>query len=94
MKILSFQSQNQIQIQNHALATGQSGDALFVYNRAAGCYWYNTKLQAGAAVRQLYYVAGWLAGQALHNRTTLGIKLAALLWQKVLEGNNFKASNP
>ena len=62
-----------------------------MYNKAAGCYWYNTQLQAVSAVKQLYYVAGWLAGQALHNRTTLGIKLATLLWQKVLESDKYKA---
>ena len=74
------------------MGAGHLGEALFVYNKAAGCYWYNTKLQAGSVVKQLYHVAGWLAGQALHNRTTLGIKLAALLWQKVLESTNYKAS--
>ena len=74
------------------LFAGQPQDALFVYNRTAACYWYNTKLQAGSAAQRLFYMAGWLAGQALHNRTTLGIRFAPLLWQKVLEGSAFQAS--
>ena len=73
------------------LDAGGLQDALFVYARAAACYWY-TKLHAGIAAQRLFYMAGWLAGQALHNRTTLGIRFAPLLWQKVLEGSAFQAS--
>ncbi|DBA90336.1 TPA: hypothetical protein ACH3X1_003619 [Trebouxia sp. C0004] len=70
----------------------QRGDALFNYNESAACYWYNTTLRSSAEVRRQYYMAGWLAGQALHNRTDLGIRLAPLLWQKVLQGGSFQAS--
>jgi len=74
------------------LIAGKMEEALFVYNDTAACYWYNTKLVPCGAVQQQYYLAGWLAGQALHNRTDLGIRLAPLLWQKVLEGDSFQAS--
>lgn len=66
--------------------------ALFVYNESAACYWYNTKLGFSADGQKKYGAAGWLAGQALHNRTDLGIRLAPMLWQKLLQGTNFQAS--
>ena len=72
---------------------GSSTEALFVYNPSAACYWYNTKLLASEDRQQQYEVAGWLAGQALHNRTVLGVGLAPLLWQKVLQGDQFQASS-
>lgn len=69
-------------------------EALFVYNTTAACYWYNTQLPPTEPRQQQYRAAGWLAGQALHNRAPLGIPLAPLLWQKVLEGNQFQAGTP
>ena len=69
---------------------GQQGEALFTYNESAACYWYNTTLRSSADAQRQYCVAGWLAGQALHNRTDLGIRLAPLLWQKVLQGGSFQ----
>ena len=75
------------------LTSGRAGQPLFVYNETAACYWYNTKLAASADLQQQYRVSGWLAGQVLHNRTVLEIRLAPLLWQKVLEGDSFQASN-
>lgn len=71
---------------------GGLSEALFVYKQDAGCYWYNTRLQLSVHAQQQYQVAGWLAGQGLHNRAVLGIRLAPLLWQKLLEGDQFKAS--
>lgn len=67
---------------------------LFIYNRSAAAYWYNTCLAEEEGLVELYRVAGWLAGQSIHNRACLGIKLAAVLWQKVLEGDCFQASLP
>lgn len=87
-------------LDNHALSSthivcaGNSTEALFVYNHSAACYWYNTQQSPTGHRQQQYRVAGWLAGQALHNRAPLGIPLAPLLWQKVLEGNQFQAGNP
>lgn len=66
---------------------------LFVYNGSAACYWYNTSLLPSDQTQQQYQTAGWLAAQALHNRTVLGVPLAPLLWQKVLEGDQFQASS-
>ena len=71
---------------------GQTEGALFVYNSGAACHWYNTRLTAAGNAQRQYCWAGWLAGQALHNRTHLGVRLAPLLWQKVLEGDSFQAS--
>ncbi|DBB05828.1 TPA: hypothetical protein ACH3X3_009841 [Trebouxia sp. C0006] len=71
---------------------GQQGEALFIYNESAACYWYNTTLRSSADAQRQYCMAGWLAGQALHNRTDLGIRLAPLLWQKVLQGGSFQGS--
>ncbi|KAA6417402.1 MAG: ubiquitin- ligase [Trebouxia sp. A1-2] len=72
--------------------TGLREEALFIYNESAACYWYNTTLRSSADAQRQYCMAGWLAGQALHNRTDLGIRLAPLLWQKVLQGGSFQAS--
>ena len=65
-----------------------------MYNHSAGCYWYNTQLLPTGHSQQQYQAAGWLAGQALHNRAPLGIPLAPLVWQKVLEGEQFQATTP
>lgn len=72
---------------------GSLTEALFVYNSSAACYWYNTRLLPTEQTQQQFQTAGWLAGQALHNRTALGVQLAPLLWQKVLEGDRFQASS-
>ncbi|KAL3154788.1 hypothetical protein ABBQ38_011331 [Trebouxia sp. C0009 RCD-2024] len=64
------------------ISAGNSTEALFVYNHSAACYWYNTQQSPTGHRQQQYRVAGWLAGQALHNRAPLGIPLAPLLWQK------------
>ncbi len=73
-------------------SAGQGEEALFIYNESATCYWYNAALRSSADAQRQYYMAGWLAGQALHNRTDLGIRLAPLLWQKVLQGGSFQVS--
>jgi len=73
-------------------SAGQGEEALFIYNESAACYWYNTTLRSSADAQHQYYMAGWLGGQALHNRTDLGIRLAPLLWQKVLQGGSFQVS--
>ena len=66
---------------------------LFIYNHSAACYWYNTSLDRQDSFVDLFRSAGWLAGQSIHNRACLGIKLAAVLWRKVLEGDGFQASS-
>lgn len=71
-------------------SAGLREEALFIYNESAACYWYNTTLRSSADAQRQYCMAGWLAGQALHNRTDLGIRLAPLLWQKVLQGGSFQ----
>lgn len=74
------------------VSAGSLTQALFVYNNSAACYWYNTRLPLTGRIQQQYQAAGWLAGQALHNRALLGIPVAPLVWQKVLAGKQFQAS--
>ena len=71
---------------------GSSTLALFVYNDSAACYFYNTRVPPSVHVQQQYQIAGWLAGQALHNRAVLGIRLAPLMWQKILDGEEFQVN--
>lgn len=72
---------------------GAVGPTLFIYNNSAACYWYNTVTDRQDSLVELYITAGWLAGQTIHNRACLGIKLAPVLWRKILEGDNFQASS-
>lgn len=64
--------------------------ALWVYNRTAGAYWYNTHLQDSPALRAAYQHAGWLMGQCLLNRAPLGLPFPPVLFRMLLEGDSFK----
>ncbi|EFJ42551.1 hypothetical protein VOLCADRAFT_107185 [Volvox carteri f. nagariensis] len=61
--------------------------ALWVFNRTAGAYWYNTTLTESEELRDAYNFAGWLLGQSLLNRAPLGLPLPAVLFRAVLEGH-------
>lgn len=60
--------------------------ALFTYNRSAGAYWFNVALTASPRLRQLYRFFGWIMGQAMCNRCTLGVPLPELLFRILLVG--------
>ncbi len=64
--------------------------ALFVYNRAAGCYWLNSGLACSQQLQAAFCFAGWLMAQALCNRAMLGVPLAPLLCCKLLSGSSFE----
>ena len=65
---------------------------LFLYNRWAARFWFNTRLAQTAELQAQYSFAGWLLGQSLGNRTSLGVAFPELLFSKLLLGPNFKAS--
>ncbi|KAG1679492.1 hypothetical protein FOA52_011091 [Chlamydomonas sp. UWO 241] len=63
-----------------------SKQELFVFNRAAGCFWYNSHLGTSDDARAAYRFAGWLIASSLLNKAPLGIKLAAPLCEQLLIG--------
>ena len=57
---------------------------MFVYNRSAGAFWYNTTLKCSPELQAAYRFCGWLIGQSLLNRAPLGVSLAPVLLQQLL----------
>ncbi|KAG2433893.1 hypothetical protein HXX76_008246 [Chlamydomonas incerta] len=71
----------------HGSGSGSgSRPALWVFNRTAGAYWYNTGLAESPELKGAYAFAGWLMGQSLLNRAPLGLPLPAVLFRGLLEG--------
>lgn len=64
--------------------------ALFLFNRSAGSYWFNTRLTQSQPVQQAYWFAGWLMGQAVPNRSILGVQIATLVFDKLMSGANLQ----
>lgn len=62
--------------------------ALFVHIRAAGTWWYNTVLQQTPQLGAAYWATGWLLGQAIINRSLVGVQLAPLLFHMLLQPDN------
>ena len=65
--------------------------SLLVYRRSAGAYWINTDLERTSTSETYFSAFGWLAGQCLHNRCTLGIPLPGTLFSILLHGAKFVA---
>ncbi|KAK3277561.1 hypothetical protein CYMTET_14440 [Cymbomonas tetramitiformis] len=66
-----------------------SPPALFHFNRASGKFWFNLVSARSEKMDRGYRFFGWLIGQAINNRCTLGIGLPEVLFRKLLEGPNF-----
>ncbi|KAI8472625.1 MAG: hypothetical protein J3K34DRAFT_503345 [Monoraphidium minutum] len=64
--------------------------ALFVQIKSTGAFWPDARLRDGAAARRAFWLAGWLAGQALPNRAALGLRLSPVLFEKLLAGPDFQ----
>ncbi|WIA11861.1 hypothetical protein OEZ85_011947 [Tetradesmus obliquus] len=58
--------------------------ALFVHLRGPGTWWLNSTLSCSAQLQAAYWAVGWLLGQALVNRCTMGLQLAPLLFHRLL----------
>lgn len=58
--------------------------ALFVHLRGPGTWWLNSTLSCSAQLQAAYWAVGWLLGQALVNRCTVGLQLAPLLFHRLL----------
>jgi len=63
---------------------------LFVQLRFSGVLWFNTQLVSTDASAQAYFFAGWLIAQAIPNRAVLGVPLSPVLFDKLLDGKEFK----
>ncbi|GFR47973.1 hypothetical protein Agub_g9797 [Astrephomene gubernaculifera] len=61
---------------------------LWLYNRTAGAYWYNTTLSETPELRGAYAFAGWLMGQCILNRAPLGLLLPPVLFRALIEGHS------
>ncbi|KAL6754666.1 hypothetical protein V8C86DRAFT_315351 [Haematococcus lacustris] len=73
---------------------GSQGVALLSYNRSAGVYWYNTTLQQSELLVRAYQLCGWLMGQALLCRASLGLPLPPLLFLQLLHPGGPAAWQP
>lgn len=63
--------------------------ALFEHVRSAGYHWPNRSIeqqQRTKELREAYIAAGWLLGQALHNRAQVSLRLPAALCAQLLPG--------
>ena len=65
-------------------------DVLFVYKRWSGCYWFNNSLKFTAENEARFMFIGWLLGQSIVNRVSLGLAFPQVLFQKLLLGQDFK----
>jgi len=63
---------------------------LFIHNRTAGAYWYNTNLKEDTHYRTAFTFVGWLMGQSLLNRAPLNVNFPALLFRQVLHQATLK----
>ena len=66
------------------------GITLFEFNRSAGAYWVKSNVEETMELKALYRFVGWLVGQCITNRCSLGVKFAALLFQRLLDAEEFK----
>ena len=57
---------------------------LFLFNRSAGAFWYNTTLTSSPELQGAFRFAGWLVGQSLLNKAPLGVPLAPVMLQQLL----------
>ena len=57
---------------------------------ATQCLWFNLELRESATLAAAYRCAGWLAGQMVPNRASLGIPLPDLVFERVLQGELFQ----
>ena len=72
----------------------QSNDIppMLTYRRSSGVYWINEKLERSPISEMLFRMFGFLSGQCIYNRCTLGIPLPAVFFQIVLDGDGFVAN--
>lgn len=65
---------------------------LWVFNRTAGSFWYNSKLGRSEKLERAYGFAGWLMGQCVVNRAPLGLLFPPVLFKPLLQGDAFSPS--
>jgi len=63
---------------------------VFTYVRSAGQYHLNLALAESEDNRGLAWAAGWIAAQTVANRSSLGVPLPALLFERLLQGEGFR----
>jgi len=63
---------------------GDQRPQLFVFNRSAGAFWYNSNLARSPELQDAFRFAGWLMGQSLLNRAPMGVPLAPTMMQQLL----------
>ncbi|KAK9800184.1 hypothetical protein WJX73_005397 [Symbiochloris irregularis] len=71
---------------------GQTLPPLFVLKPSANKLWFNTRLVDTPRLKEAYAYAGWLVAQQLSNCASINIQLPELVFEKLLEGDRFKAS--
>ena len=66
---------------------------LFIYISSSACFWYNTNLARSAHLEEQYWLAGWLLGQMLHNRTSFPLATSPVVTEKLILGSQFEVSS-
>eukprot|EP00891_Asterochloris_glomerata_P002113 jgi/Astpho2/2113/Aster-x1040 len=65
---------------------------LFIYISSSAYFWYNTSLARSAHLEEQYWLAGWLLGQMLHNRTSFPLVTSSVVTEKLILGSQFEAN--
>ena len=58
--------------------------ALLVHLKGPGTWWLNASLQCSPDLQHAFWTAGWLVGQSITNRCTLGLPVAPLLFHLLM----------
>ena len=66
---------------------------LFIYISSSACFWYNSSLARSAYLEEQYWLAGWLLGQTLHNRTSFPLAASPVVTEKLILGSHFEVSS-
>ena len=66
---------------------------LFIYISSSACFWYNTNLARSAHFEERYWLAGWLLGQTLHNRTSFPLATSPVVTEKLILGSQFEVNS-
>ena len=66
---------------------------LFIYISSSAYFWYNTNLARSAHLEEQYWLAGWLLGQTLHNRTSFPLAASPVVTEKLILGSHFEVSH-
>ena len=72
-------------------SAGAVAEPILSYRRSAGAYWINESIPRSPSAESAFRAFGWIAGQCISNRCTLGVSLPATFFQSIIDGDAFAA---